>query len=275
MPLHISGSAVSPQPVDTGVTRQRLFSGEPVKDSHVAIDRYAVAAGASFKFDVGANSMIWLQVLDGEGTFRTPYTNGPLPESASVTLPPGVQATLSTDKGVSFLQAEIQDLTKLDRGAAGNPPRLIATDWRREPVFKAKDLRKRVLLVTQPIHNTAAFKADMVIFPPGGAGQTVHREGAETFVYVMSGRGTADLGDRHIDLRDGDLVYFPDREPHSLRAAGDGEFRFLQLNTPGTFKTIWADPRNASTWVDTGLDIEGRRPLHELRERWAYSWMGA
>ena len=52
MPLHISGSAVSPQPVDTGVTRQRLFSGEPVKDSHVAIDRYAVAAGASFKFDV-------------------------------------------------------------------------------------------------------------------------------------------------------------------------------------------------------------------------------
>jgi len=273
MPLHISGTAVSPQPFDTGVTRQRLFPGEPVTDSHVAIDRYAVAAGASFKFDVGANAMIWLQVLDGEGTFRTPYANELLPESASVTLPAGVQATLSTDEGVSFLQAAIPDLAKLDRGAAGNPPRLIATDWRREPVFKTKDLRQRVLLVTQPIHNTAAFKADMVIFPPGGAGQTAYREGAETFVYIMSGRGSAAPG--HIDLRDGDLVYFPDREPHALRAAGDGEFRFLQLNAPGTFKTIWADPRSASTWVDTGLDIEGRRPLHELKERWAYAWMGA
>jgi hypothetical protein len=76
-------------------------------------------------------------------------------------------------------------------------------------------------------------------------------------------------------VRDGDLVHFPDREPHALRADADGEFRFLQINAPGTFKTIWADARNASTWVDTGLDIEGRRPLSEFKERWAYSWMGA
>jgi len=64
-------------------------------------------------------------------------------------------------------------------------------------------------------------------------------------------------------MRDGDLVYFPDRERHALRAGGNGEFRFLQLNAPGTFETIWADDRNASTWADTGLDIEeaaGRSP---------------
>ena len=59
------------------------------------------------------------------------------------------------------------------------------------------------------------------------------------------------------------------------RTGGDGEFRFLQLNAPGTFETIWADDRNASTWANTGLDIEGRRPLTEFKERWAYAWKGA
>jgi quercetin dioxygenase-like cupin family protein len=274
MPLHISGSAVSPQPIATGVTQQRLLSGEQAKDTHVLIDRYAVAAGASWRFDVPAGSIIWVQILDGMGTLRTPYTNEPLAESVSFTLPAGVQSTLSTDTGVSFLQAEIHD-SAAGPGAAASAAHLVAIDWRREPVFKTKDSRKRVLLATPAIVNTNAFKADMVIYLPGGAGQTVHREGAETFVYVVSGRGTATSGGQDIAMRDGDLVYFPDREPHSLRADSDGEFRFLQLNAPGTFETIWADARNASTWADTGLDIEGRRPLTELKERWAYSWMGA
>jgi mannose-6-phosphate isomerase-like protein (cupin superfamily) len=272
MPLHISGSAVSPQPIATGVTRQRLFAGAQAKNDRVLIDRYTVTAGTSLQFDVGAGSIIWVQMLDGEGTLRTPYTSGPLTEAVSFTLPAGVQATLSTDKGVSFLQAEIRDPAA---GAAASTAHLVAIDWRREPVFKAKDARKRVLLVTPAIVNTEAFKADMVIYPPGGAGQTVHREGAESFVYVISGRGSAVAGGGHIPMRDGDLVYFADCELHALRAGGDGEFRFVALNAPGTFKTVWADERNASTWMDTGLDIEGRRPLAEWKERWAYNWMGA
>jgi mannose-6-phosphate isomerase-like protein (cupin superfamily) len=274
MSIHIMGPAVTPHRVDTGVTRQVLFSDQHAKDTNVLIDRYTVAASASFKFDVPANSIVWLQGLDGEGTLRTPYTNEPLLESVSVTLPPGVQATLSTDKGVSFLQAEIRNVAKLDPGSAPDAARLVATDWRREQVFTTKDLRKRVLLVSPSIVNTAAFKADMVIYPARSAGQTVHREGAETVVFVISGRGIAVSGSQTIPAREGDLVYFADREPHSLQAAGDGEFRFLQLNAPGTFKTVWADPRRASTWVETGFDIEGRRPLGELRERWAFNWRG-
>jgi len=269
MPLHISGSAMSPQPTATGVTQQRLFSDRQAKGTRVAIDRYTVAAGASFRFDAPTGSTLWVQVLDGEGSLRTPYTTGPLGNSISFTVPAGVQATLSTDKGISFLQAEIRD-------PAPSTTRLVAIDWRREAVFKTKDGRKRVLLVTPAIVDTEAFNADMVIYPPGGAAPTIHREGAETFVYVISGRGIATSGgSQDIALREGDLAYFPDREPHSLRADGDGEFRFLQLNAPGTFKTIWADERNASTWVDTGLDIEGRRPFHEFKERWAYAWRGA
>lgn len=268
MALHISGSAVSPQPIAAGVTQQRLFSDRETKGTRVAIDRYAVAAGASFSFDVPAGSVIWVQVLGGEGTLRHPYASVPLTEAVSFTLPASVQATLSTNKGVSFLQAAIREPGP---GAA----RLMALDWRREPVFETKDARKRVLLAVPAIVETEAFKADMVIYPPGGAAPTIHREGADTFIYVASGRGVAASGGRDIVLRDGDLVYFPDREPHSLRAGGNDEFRFLQFNAPGTFKTIWADARKASTWVDTGLDIKGRQPLKEFRERWAYAWMGA
>lgn len=268
MPLHISGSAVTPQPIATGVMQQRLFSDRQAKGTHVAIDRYEVAAGASFTFDVGTKSLVWVQILEGEGMLRTPYTNEPVSEAISFTLPAGVQATLSANKGVSLLQAEIRD-------AAAGAARLVALDWRREPVFKTKDSRKRVQLVTPAIVNTAALKADMVIYPPGGAAPTIHRQGAETFVYVVSGRGVATSGGRDIALRAGDLTYFPDREAHSLKADGNGDFRFLQLNAPGTFETVWADERNASTWVDTELDIEGRRPLTELKERWLYAWRGA
>ena len=126
MPLHISGSAVTPQPIATGVTQQRLFSGEQAKDTRVLIDRYAVAAGASFRFDVPAGSIIWFQVLDGEGMLQTPYISVPLTESISFTLPAGVQSTLSTDKGVSFLQAEIQDPARGPERRAPDCDRLAA-----------------------------------------------------------------------------------------------------------------------------------------------------
>jgi hypothetical protein len=126
-PLHISASAVPRESVTTGVTQQRLLSGRQSKDTRVLIDRFAVAGGASWRFDVPAGSIIWVQVLDGVGTLRTPYTTVPLTESVSFTLPAGIVSTLSTDKGVSFMQTEIVDL-----GAAADATLLRATDWRNE-----------------------------------------------------------------------------------------------------------------------------------------------
>ena len=80
-----------------------------------------------------------------------------------------------------------------------------------------------------------------------------HHEGAETFIYVMSGRGTAWANEQPFSVRQGDLLYFPDRERHHLKAEDAGELRFLEIYVPGEFKTVWADTdqgqRLAVDWI--------------------------
>src|SRR5262245_26754404 len=50
-------------------------------------------------------------------------------------------------------------------------------------------------------------------------------------------------------------------ERHSSELAADA------LQVPGVCKTVWADPKKASAWQSTQMDIEGRRPLQEERKR--------
>jgi hypothetical protein len=62
--------------------------------------------------------------------------------------------------------------------------------------------------------------------------------------------------------------------PHYLQAAGNTDLRFLTLQVPGVCKTVWADPKKPSAWKSTDMDIEGRRPAQEERERRAYNLGG-
>jgi hypothetical protein len=61
-----------------------------------------------------------------------------------------------------------------------------------------------------------------------------------------------------------DLALLPQR---SVKAADDGEMRFLAFYAPGEFKTVWADPGKASAWRSTGLDINGYETLNDQKER--------
>jgi quercetin dioxygenase-like cupin family protein len=111
----------------------------------------------------------------------------------------------------------------------------------------------------------------MVIYPPGTKSASYYRhEGAESFIYLLSGRGTAGTHDRSCSVRKGDLIWFRDGEWHRLEAAADSEMRFLILYTPGVFRTAWDDPSKASAWSPTGLDINGLETARDLRERVAY-----
>jgi uncharacterized cupin superfamily protein len=100
-----------------------------------------------------------------------------------------------------------------------------------------------------------------------------HHEGADTLMYILSGRGTVWANEQPISVQQGDLIYFPDCERHHLRAAVNSEMRFLEFYVPGEFKTIWADQNKISAWLSTGRDINGRETALEEKERIAYRYM--
>ena len=276
-----NNTAVASNPAaGPGVVRR--LTDQNVDETGIRFDRLTLAADASFRFEPSARSMVWFQVLEGDAKLKTFYTDG-LSDRHSVFLPPGFDATLSTERrqgfwrrlihqenarGVSLLCAELPDAGRFDPEFSTKQPLFSVSDWTREPVLQCKnDGRKRVSLVTAETCQTAAIKVQMVIYPPGTKSASYRHEGAESFIYLLSGRGTAGTHDQSSSVRKGDLIWFRDGEWHRLEAAADGEMRFLVLYAPGVFRTAWEDPSKASAWSPTGLDINGLETARDGRER--------
>jgi quercetin dioxygenase-like cupin family protein len=109
----------------------------------------------------------------------------------------------------------------------------------------------------------------MVLYPPGAKSASYRHEGTESFVYLLSGRGTAGTHNQASSVGKGDLIWFRDGEWHRLEAAPDSGMRFV-IYTPGVFRTTWEDPSKASTWSPTRGDIYGFETARDERERNAY-----
>ena len=250
-----------------GIAWQRLLADQRVKGASLTLDRLTLAPGATVRFEPAANSLGWLQLLDGEGKLKSLYTDR-VSASHSALLPPGFNAALSTVEGASLLYAEIRYAERLDPEFPTKTPRFTVTDWTREPVFQSeRDGRKRILLVTPDLCATNAIRAAFAIYPKGSAAPAYHQEGADSFIYVVSGRGTASAGGQSFSLQPGELLHFSDGEQQHLEAGGDAELRFLVLYAPGKFETVWADPSAASAWRSTGRDIHGWETAKDERER--------
>jgi mannose-6-phosphate isomerase-like protein (cupin superfamily) len=272
MVVKVNETSVAAQAMNVGVARQRLLTPERVDNIDVLLDRLTLAPGASARFEPSAKSLVWLHLLAGEARLETLYYRDRLSDTHSAVLPPGFPATISTDNGVSLLYAEIPDAGRLDKGFSATPPLFTVINWRREPVFKSKsDGRMRVALVSPELCQTAAIKIQMMIYPPGSTAPSYHHEGAASFMYILSGRGEAWANGQRLPIEPGDVVYFPARERHHLKAANDSQLRFLVFYAPGEFKTIWADPSKASGWVSTERDINGYETAEDERERRAFS----
>jgi quercetin dioxygenase-like cupin family protein len=270
MVIAFNETTVEAQPTDPGVVRQKLLTVERVKDTGVLLDRLTLVAGATMRFEPSAKSLAWFQLLEGEATLKSLVTDQ-LSDAHSVLLPPSFNVTLSTGKGASLLYAEIPDAERVDAGFAASPPLFTVIDWTREQVLESKvDARKRVSLVTPEICRTTAIRVQMVVYPPGSMAPDYHHEGAASFMYVLSGRGTASANAQLVSLRQGDLIYFPARERHHLKAADNEEMRFLEFYVPGAFNTVWADQSKISAWVSTGRDIHGGETTNDERERVVY-----
>ena len=63
----------------------------------------------------------------------------------------------------------------------------------------------------------------------------------------------------------GDVVYYHDLERHYLKADDDSELVFSEFFVPGEYKTIWVNDAEVCTWLPTGRNILGDKPVREIK----------
>jgi quercetin dioxygenase-like cupin family protein len=264
MAVSFNESTVAAEPAAPGVHRQRLLTSGRVPDTRVLLDRMTLAAGTRLELNIPAQDVAWFQVLEGEAVLRHTAGAEALGHAHIVFLPPEFSGTLEATKRATVLYALVPDAGRFDVDFAA--ARLNVVDWTREPVLDSQhDARKRIYVATPRLFGTRAIKGEMIIYPPGTEGANHHHEGAQHFMYVLRGRGTAHANERPIGVREGDLIYYEDGERHYLRSEGDEDMVFVEFFVPGTYKTIWADGAPICTWLPTGHDIRGGEPVRAIK----------
>ena len=258
--------SVAPEREGKAAGRQRLLTTARVPGTAILLDRLTLEAGGAVELSIPKTSVAWLQVLDGEAVLARASACEALSGAHVAFLPAAFSGSLSAASGATLLYGEIPDAARLDAGFTANPPPFRLSDWTREPVLDSEhDARKRIYLVTPKLFGTKAVKGEMIIYPPGTAAANHHHEGGEHFMYVLRGRGTVYANEQPFSVRAGDVIYYPDRERHYLEAAADEELVFAEFFAPAEFKTVWVNEAEVCTWLPTGRDIRGRKPVREIK----------
>jgi quercetin dioxygenase-like cupin family protein len=262
----VNESTVAAEPLEIGASRQRLLTRARVKGTNVLLDRWTLDAGAVVSLEVPAGSIAWFQMLEGEAALTYAGGEERLGGTHVVFLPPRFDGRLESQAGAALLHAEVPEAGRFDPAFVINPPALRVVDWAREPVLDSlHDARKRIYVITPKLFGTKAIKGEMIIYPPGTEASNHHHDGAEHFMYVTRGRGTAWANESPFPVRQGDLVYYADRERHYLKSEGDEDMAFVEFFVPGEYQTIWAPGAAVCTWLPSGRDIFGRTPVREIQ----------
>ncbi len=258
-------SNVTGESAGAGVIRQRLLTPERVPGTVMLLDRIALDAGGEMRLTVPPTSVAWLQVLDGDLLLSRAGQRQTLTDTHVAFLPPGFDAGLGSEHGARVLIGEVPDAGKIDPGFAKAPLPFRLSDWTQEPVLDSRhDARKRIYLVTPKLFGTKAVKGEMIIYPPGTAAANHHHEGADHFMYVLRGRGTVYMNEQPFPVREGDVIYYPEFERHYLAADPNEELVFAEFFAPAEHTTVWVNPHEVCTWLPTGRDIRGRKPIREI-----------
>ena len=265
MAITFNETAIAAEPFGVNAKRQRLLTETRVKGTGILLDRLTLVAGAAIELDVAAGSLAWFQMLEGEATLGGSGGTAQLTASHIVFLPPAFHGTLTCRASAALLYAEVPNAAAHDPDFAARPPQFRIVDWTREPVLaSAHDARKRIYVVTPKLFGTRALKGEMIIYPPGTEAANHHHEGAEHFMYVTNGRGTAFANESPLPVRKGDLIHYADRERHYLRNDGVEDMIFVEFFVPGEYKTIWVPGAPVCTWTPTGRSISGDKPAREI-----------
>jgi len=265
MAISFNESTIESEAFGSGARRQRLSSRERVPETNVVLDRVTLSSGGKVALAVGNGDIGWLQMIAGEATLWLEGSEERLSDTHVALLPPGRTAGLRSHSGAVLIQLTVPRAGRFDAAFAQSPPRFRALDWSREPVLDSRhDARKRIYLVTPKLFGTKALKGEMIIYPQGTVAANHHHEGAEHFMYILRGRGTAWANERPFPVQAGDVVFYRDRERHYLKADEDAELAFSEFFVPGEYQTVWVNPNEVCTWLPTGRDIRGRKPAREI-----------
>lgn len=265
MALTINESTVTAQSIAAGVQCQHLLTPQHTTAGKVLLDRLTLEAGSSHALAIRADDLAWVQVLEGTVTLTHGGNVESLNHAHIVFLPPVFRGTLATQDGAALIYATVPDAVRFDPAFRTSPPGFKIVDWTREPMLDSEhDARKRIYVATPKLFGTKAIKGEMIIYPPGTEASNHHHEGAEHFMYVLKGRGTAWANESPMPVRKGDLIYYHDRERHYLRSEGGEEMAFVEFFVPGEYKTIWAPGAAICTWTPTGRSVSGAKPVRDI-----------
>jgi len=265
MATTFSERAVEAQSFGVNATRQRLLTEARVKGTHVLLDRWTLGPGAVIELGLAVRDLAWFQLLEGEATLSSVADSHPLTTAHVAFLPPGFRGTLAARSDAVVLYAEVPDAARFDPQLAVQPPQLRIVDWTREPVLDSEhDARKRIYLVTPKLFGTKAIRGEMILYPPGTECPNHHHEGAEHFMVVLAGGGTAWANERPFHVNKGDLIWYANRERHYLKSDPLQGMRFVEYFVPGECTTVWAPGAQVCIWRPTGKDIRGGTPAREI-----------
>jgi quercetin dioxygenase-like cupin family protein len=265
MAITISESSITALPTSAKVRRQPLLAAHHTKDGKVLLDRVSVDPGGVHVLAIKTSDLAWIQILTGDAVLAHDGASDPLNHAHIVFLPPGFSGTLEAPNGVELIHASVPNAARFDPAFSATPPPFKIVDWTREPMLDSEhDARKRIYVATPRLFGTKAIKGEMIIYPPGTQAANHHHEGAEHFMYVLKGRGTAFANESPIPVCKGDLIYYGDQERHYLRSEGSEEMAFVEFFVPGVYKTVWAPGAPVCTWTPTGRSFSGAKPVREI-----------
>jgi quercetin dioxygenase-like cupin family protein len=264
MPVIVRGTETDARDAGDGVAVRSLLSPDNTGSDHVLLDLVSFAEGAAFDLALDTGAIGWLQVLEGSGSLAGFDT--PLDREGVTYLPLGYTGSFTAAAdNTRLLVALVPAAARFDSNVASTPDVPRTADWTREPVLKSEhDERSRIYMATRGLTGTEAYRGELIRYPAGTEAPAHHHEGAEHFQYVLTGTGTAKLGNQTHKLSAGDVLYNYENEIHSFLNENDEEFSFVEFFVPGGCKTVWVPGAEVCAWLPTGADIKGRPPAREI-----------
>ena len=261
----VNEASVDGEPFGRNASRKRLLTRERVPSVRVLADRISLRAESACDLHIPQDGLAWIQVLSGRLSLACGSEDEAIGETHVALLPPGSHSRLTSSMGAELLYAEVPRAAEIDSDFSANPPVFKTIDWTREPVLDSKfDARKRVYVATPKLFGTKAIKAEIISYPKATSGSNHHHEGAEHFMYVISGSTTGYSNEAPHRYRAGDIVHHPDGERHYSVTSEDEEYRFVEFFVPSEYRTVWQNTNRVCTWVPTGKDSRGERPSREI-----------